>query len=208
ENVDDPIPISSTPASATATSGDFWNTSTGIEHEPDVTTVFIGIVWSEPIQKLLKDKKTSNYKVWTKVANLMEGRGYAIPGDKAWSKGYQKYRNLLRTYKKYIDETKKTGSSPTDPPRYFDLLHPHLSKRPDFNPSFTLSSLPNLSSLPSTPHTPNTPQGLSPLPGSSQDPRFHFSDVSTTPPPNLQTSSTPINPSRHSFVKKILKPVF
>lgn len=52
----------------------------------------------------------------------------------------QKWKNLLRAFKKYIDNTKATGAHPLPKPPYFDFLYGLLKGSQSISPSFLFES--------------------------------------------------------------------
>uniref|UniRef100_A0A8D8TH44 Myb/SANT-like DNA-binding domain-containing protein n=1 Tax=Cacopsylla melanoneura TaxID=428564 RepID=A0A8D8TH44_9HEMI len=216
---------------------EMWRQRTGIEDFPDVTSLLLSIIHTESMNKLFCDKKTPNKKVWELIARTMEEKGFPLAETTkvAAEKADQKYRNLKRRYKIYIDKVEgragNTGTCPADPPPYFDMLHPYLSGRADIhvNQSLLRSSL-SYSNTPLSPFrpspspTPNTPlssHSPSPSPtgnrsffsppstpaGPSTDPQFTYH----RPPTPSSTSSPSPTPgsssqSRFNYVKKTIRP--
>uniref|UniRef100_A0A8D9E737 Myb/SANT-like DNA-binding domain-containing protein n=1 Tax=Cacopsylla melanoneura TaxID=428564 RepID=A0A8D9E737_9HEMI len=168
----------------------FWLQSNG--DGGDVGTLLIEIVHNQQYQNMFKQKKKKKYQIWNLIAQDLADKGFKVPSNNPGQACDQKFRNMIKSYKKFIEKSNKTGSGPSKPPRYFDVLHPHLSRRQDVSPPESLSSLP--------PSLPVLSSPTHPLPGASTTPTPLTSPVSQSPSPSpITPSPSSVAPSTSSL---------
>lgn len=158
----------------------------------DATEALISIIFSPEIYSRIRDKVSVKKTVYEDVAQRLEEMGFVLPWERtlAGEKVSQKYRNLVKKFKEFTDKSSKTGSAPPSKiPKYYDLLHPHLSKRHDIIPRKILDSF-----------------SSSPIPSPKEMSSFSFPEnlQSSSPIPSRSSSLSPTNFSPHvtSFFSK------
>ncbi|KAG8252840.1 methyltransferase activity, variant 2 [Homalodisca vitripennis] len=80
----------------------------------------------------MNDKHTIKQKIWEKIAIDIESRGYKIANNRrdAGLRTFQKWRNMERTYWKYLKNPCIFGEDKRrKKPSFFDGVHSVISKR-------------------------------------------------------------------------------
>ena len=89
------------------------------------TRMLLEILSKEKYQELFKDSKTKKASVWNQVAADMIEAGFPLNTDSksAGQKCDQKYRNLERQYKDFVQHSKTTGKGRREKPEFYDEIH-------------------------------------------------------------------------------------
>uniref|UniRef100_A0A1B6HF93 MADF domain-containing protein n=1 Tax=Homalodisca liturata TaxID=320908 RepID=A0A1B6HF93_9HEMI len=98
----------------------------------EATKALIELYGSEENQLLMNDKHTIKQKIWEKIAIDIESRGYKIANNRrdAGLRTFQKWRNMERTYWKYLKNPCIFGEDKRrKKPSFFDGVHSVISKR-------------------------------------------------------------------------------
>jgi len=99
------------------------------------TLCVIEIVSSPEFDKnKLKDKRSKKKSIWKNIAEKLNKRGFKLNTDYPGEKVHQKWRNMEREYRSYIEHKKKTGEGNKKQPEFFDELHKIFSVRHSVNP--------------------------------------------------------------------------
>ena len=85
---------------------------------------------------MIKNSRTKKVKknVWKEIAEELNKRGFKLNADDPGEKVHQKWRNMEREYRSFLDHQKKTGEGKKKQPEFFDKLHKLLSVRHSVNP--------------------------------------------------------------------------
>jgi len=98
------------------------------------TLCLIEIVSSLEFDKKLKDKRSKKKSIWKDIAENLNERGFKLNPESPGEKVHQKWRNMEREYRSYIEHQKKTGEGNKKQPEFFDELHRIFSVRHSVNP--------------------------------------------------------------------------
>ena len=77
---------------------------------------------SNRIQEKMTDKTIRRKDMWREIAAEMDSKGYNL-GDVMEDKLNNKYKNLERTYKDFLQHMKSTGERRKEPPMFYEKLH-------------------------------------------------------------------------------------
>lgn len=90
-----------------------WSSLHPTSKDNDATRGFLDILRSDEIQKKLHDKKTKKLDVFKEIAKMLTLKGFFLEQPGAKLKDFErvknKYQNLHKSYKSYIDHMSTTG---------------------------------------------------------------------------------------------------
>uniref|UniRef100_A0A1B6L578 MADF domain-containing protein n=2 Tax=Graphocephala atropunctata TaxID=36148 RepID=A0A1B6L578_9HEMI len=98
----------------------------------EATKALIEIYGRDEFQELMNDNNTIKLKVWEKIALEIETKGFRIANNvrDAGLRTFQKWRNMERTYWKYLNNPDLCGDDKRrKKPSFFDGVHNIISKR-------------------------------------------------------------------------------
>ena len=113
-------------------SGD--RSSAGKEADREATGRLIELLTDSKFSEMMKDNKTKKSKVWHQIAETLTNEGHMLEEEKGVIKVDQKYRNLERAYKDFVQYQNKTGMGKKPQPEFYDELHKLFGKKHTVNP--------------------------------------------------------------------------
>ena len=104
--------------------------------------MFLDLLLEDDCQARLRDNTTRKKKVFAELAKVLQEAGFRLPsGADGINKVDQKYRNLERCYKNFVQYTKLTGVEKKDAPEFYDQLHALFGTKHTVNPVSLCDSL-------------------------------------------------------------------
>lgn len=106
----------------------------GKQADREATGRLIELLSESQFAEMLKDNKTKKSKVWHLIAQTLTDEGHVLEKDKGVVKVDQKYRNIERAYKDYVQYQSKTGRGKKPQPEFYEELHVLFGRKHTVNP--------------------------------------------------------------------------
>ncbi|KAL1007041.1 hypothetical protein UPYG_G00081130 [Umbra pygmaea] len=108
-----------------------WSERKDTSQDAEATEALVELYGSPEIQGLFRENKTRTKRIFEIIASRLKDQGFPISDvpERAGERCFQKWRNLSRAYKEYIQHPEKADTAKKKPPAYFQRLQDLIGHR-------------------------------------------------------------------------------
>uniref|UniRef100_A0AAY5K0J9 SET domain-containing protein n=1 Tax=Esox lucius TaxID=8010 RepID=A0AAY5K0J9_ESOLU len=108
-----------------------WSERKVTSQDIEATEALVELYGSPEIQGLFRENKTRTKRIFEIIASRLKDQGFPISDvpERAGERCFQKWRNLARAYKEYIQHPEKADTAKRKPPAYFNRLQDLIGHR-------------------------------------------------------------------------------